>query len=91
MPTTPRTRFEIRNLFGKDLQTVKAFLNSFRKPGFIHPADRTIHARHTRSDNDFAVISIARNPYSVFPDELAGAEANVRTRVTADISAFRDS
>lgn len=62
---------EIRKLFGKDFQTVKAFLNSFRKPGFIDPADRTIHARHTRSDNDFAVISLARNPYSETGEHVA--------------------
>jgi transcriptional regulator with XRE-family HTH domain len=42
----------------------KDFMNKFRKPGIVDPADEVVHAQATRIDNDFAVISLARNPFA---------------------------
>ncbi len=47
-----------------DGKSPKDLMNSFRKPGIIDPVDNKLHAQSTRADNDFAMISIARNPYS---------------------------
>lgn len=42
----------------------KELMNAFRKPGIIDLADDAVHAQTTRDDNDFAVISLARNPFA---------------------------
>jgi hypothetical protein len=39
-------------------------MNEFRAPGLIDLSDATLHARATRPDNDFALISLAPNPFS---------------------------
>ncbi len=45
-------------------EKVKYLMNEFRKPGYVDPADGVVHAQFTRQDNDFGVISLARNPFS---------------------------
>jgi hypothetical protein len=45
-------------------QEVKDILNGFRRAGLIDPADQKIHGTHTPEDKDFAIISVAKNPYA---------------------------
>lgn len=40
------------------------WMNRFRKPGFLDPVDGVVHGLYTREDNDFGLISLARNPFS---------------------------
>ena len=40
------------------------WMNRFRKPGFMDPVDGVVHGLYTREDNDFGLISLARNPFS---------------------------
>lgn len=46
-----------------DGSTAKAVMNKFRTLGIIDPADQEHHAQITHSANDFAVVTLARNPY----------------------------
>lgn len=39
------------------------WMNRFRKPGFLDPVDGVVHGLYTREDNDFGLISLARNPF----------------------------
>jgi hypothetical protein len=42
----------------------KAVMNKFRALGILDPADQENHGTFMHSANDFAVVSLARNPYS---------------------------
>lgn len=44
--------------------TAKAVMNKFRTLGILDPADQENHGTFVHSANDFAVVSLARNPYS---------------------------
>lgn len=44
--------------------TTKAVMNQFRSQGLLDPADQENHGTFVHSANDFAVVTIARNPYS---------------------------
>lgn len=44
--------------------TVKAVMNKFRTFGVLDPADQENHGTFFHSANDFAVVTLARNPYS---------------------------
>jgi hypothetical protein len=44
--------------------TAKAVMNRFRTFGVLDPADQENHGTFFHSANDFAVVTIARNPYS---------------------------
>lgn len=44
--------------------TVKAVMNKFRTLGVLDPADQENHGTSTHTANDFAVATLARNPYS---------------------------
>lgn len=45
--------------------TAKAMMNKFRSLGILDPADQEHHAQITYGSNDFAVVTLARNPWSV--------------------------
>lgn len=45
--------------------TPKATMNKFRSLGILDPADQEHHAQITYGSNDFAVVTLARNPWSV--------------------------
>ncbi|MGH3906939.1 MAG: hypothetical protein ACRDTE_22570 [Pseudonocardiaceae bacterium] len=44
--------------------TAKAVMNKFRALGVLDPADQENHGTFVHSANDFAVVTLARNPYS---------------------------
>lgn len=44
--------------------TAKAMMNKFRSMGIVDPADQEHHAQITYGSNDFAVVTLARNPWS---------------------------
>ena len=44
--------------------TAKALMNRFRALGILDPADQENHGTNVHSDNDFAVITLARNPFA---------------------------
>lgn len=44
--------------------TAKAVMNRFRTFGVLDPADQENHGTFFHSANDFAVVTLARNPYS---------------------------
>jgi len=46
-----------------DGSKAKAVMNKFRSLGIIDPADQEHHAQITHGANDFAVVTLARNPY----------------------------
>lgn len=66
-----------------DGSTPKDLMNKFRKPGIMDPADNCVQAQTTRSDNDFAVISVARNPFADSDDYLAIIAAGIHGPGTA--------
>lgn len=45
--------------------TAKAMMNKFRSLGLLDPADQEHHAQVTYGSNDFALVTLARNPWSV--------------------------
>lgn len=45
--------------------TAKAMMNKFRSLGILDPADQENHAQFTYGSNDFALVTLARNPWSV--------------------------
>jgi hypothetical protein len=45
--------------------TAKAMMNKFRSLGILDPADQENHAQVTYGSNDFALVTLARNPWSV--------------------------
>jgi transcriptional regulator with XRE-family HTH domain len=57
---------QLARMFNKILegQTAKSLMNHFRRPGLIDFADATVHGTSTRGDNDFALISLAPNPFA---------------------------
>lgn len=57
-----RLAAEATNIFRG--QEEKEVLNGFRRAGLIDPADQRIHGKHTPEDKDFAIISLARNPFA---------------------------
>lgn len=46
-----------------DGSTAKAMMNKFRSLGILDPADQEHHAQFTYDSNDFAVVTMARNPW----------------------------
>ncbi|HEX4722150.1 MAG TPA: hypothetical protein VH333_06515 [Pseudonocardiaceae bacterium] len=44
--------------------TAKAMMNKFRSLGILDPADQEHHAQFTYGSNDFALVTLARNPWS---------------------------
>jgi transcriptional regulator with XRE-family HTH domain len=44
--------------------TARAMMNKFRTLGVVDPADEEHHATTTHSANDFAVVTLARNPFA---------------------------
>lgn len=48
-----------------DGSTAKAMMNKFRSLGILDLADQEQHARITYGSNDFALVTLARNPWSV--------------------------
>jgi hypothetical protein len=46
-----------------DGTTARAMMNQFRSFGILDPADQTDHGTFMHSANDFAVVSLAANPY----------------------------
>ncbi|WP_370943225.1 hypothetical protein AB5J62_29560 [Amycolatopsis sp. cg5] len=46
-----------------DGSTAKAMMNKFRSLGILDPADQEHHAQFTYGSNDFAVVTMARNPW----------------------------
>jgi hypothetical protein len=47
-----------------DGSTAKAMMNKFRSLGILDPADQEHHAQITYDSNDFALVTLARNPWS---------------------------
>jgi hypothetical protein len=47
-----------------DGSTAKAMMNKFRSLGILDPADQEHHAQITYGSNDFALVTMARNPWS---------------------------
>lgn len=47
-----------------DGSTAKAMMNKFRSLGILDPADQEHHAQFTYGSNDFALVTMARNPWS---------------------------
>ena len=45
-------------------QRPKALMSDLRGHGLLDPVAYTVHALYTRQDNDFGLISIARNPFA---------------------------
>ena len=45
-------------------KTAKELMNDFRIPGLIDFSDGTVHGTSTSDDNDFALISLAPNPFA---------------------------
>lgn len=45
--------------------TAKAMMNKFRSLGILDPADQEHHAQVTYGSNDFALVTLARNPWSL--------------------------
>jgi transcriptional regulator with XRE-family HTH domain len=45
-------------------QAVKWWMNAFRGQGIIDPADLVVRATFTRPDNDFALVSMAPQPFA---------------------------
>ncbi len=64
-------------------KSAKDIMSSFKKPGFIDPADERIHAKFTRQDNDFAIISLGRNPFSTTDDYICIFVAGIHGPGTA--------
>jgi transcriptional regulator with XRE-family HTH domain len=46
-----------------DQTTARAIMNQFRSFGILDPADQALHGTFMHSANDFAVVSLAANPY----------------------------
>jgi hypothetical protein len=59
----------IPKLMGTD--TVKDATGKFKRMGFIDPADNRLNGFFIRLDNDFACISLARNPYDPTGEHVA--------------------
>ena len=64
-------------------KTAKAWMNDFRMPGLIDFADFTLHATSTRGDNDFALISLAPNPFASCSDYVCVFVAGIHGPGTA--------
>jgi hypothetical protein len=52
------------NKEAQNFTSMGEFMNEFRKAGFMDSATARIHGSVRRINNDFGVISIAKNPYS---------------------------
>lgn len=76
---------ELKNIVAQllDGSTPKDLMNKFRKPGIMDPAENCVQAQTTRSDNDFGVISVARNPFADSDDYLAIVAAGIHGPGTA--------
>jgi transcriptional regulator with XRE-family HTH domain len=51
-----------------DGSTAKSMMNNFRMPGLIDFPDSAVQVTSTRIDKDFALISLAPNPFASSPD-----------------------
>lgn len=61
----------------------KSLLNAFRAPGLIDFADGTVHGTSTRTNNDFGLISLARNPFDTSGDYVCVMVAGIHGPGTA--------
>lgn len=59
------------------------WMNRFRKPGFLDPVDGVVHGLYTREDNDFGLISLARNPFAKNKDYVCIFVAGIHGPGTA--------
>jgi transcriptional regulator with XRE-family HTH domain len=64
-------------------KTAKSLMNHFRRPGLIDFADATIHGTSFRGDNDFALISLAPNPFANSPNYVCIFVAGIHGPGTA--------
>jgi hypothetical protein len=58
-------------------------MNGFKKPGLLDPSDAAIHGESTSEDNDFALISLAPNPFATSPDYICIMVAGIHGPGTA--------
>lgn len=68
--------------------TARVMMNQFRALGIVDPADEEHHATTTHSANDFAVVTLARNPFAEDPRYRAVICAGIHGPGTA--SALRE-
>jgi len=68
-------------LLGGD--TTKSLMNNFRSAGLMDFADATLHGTSPRDDNDFGLISIARNPFATSGDYVCVMVAGIHGPGTA--------
>jgi hypothetical protein len=72
--------------FAQDIlsdSTAKAFMNKFRTFGILDPADQENHGTSIHQANDFAVVTLARNPYCSSGDHRAVICAGIHGPGTA--------
>ncbi|MGH3697630.1 MAG: hypothetical protein ACRDRX_27240 [Pseudonocardiaceae bacterium] len=72
--------------FARDIlsqSTAKAFMNKFRTFGILDPADQENHGTSIHQANDFAVVTLARNPYCSTGDYRAVICAGIHGPGTA--------
>jgi hypothetical protein len=81
-----RERVKIVSRIAKELlkgNRAAYWMNRFRKPGFMDPIDGVVHGLYTREDNDFGLISLAKNPFSKSADYVCIFVAGIHGPGTA--------
>lgn len=66
-----------------DGETAKSLMNQFRIPGLMDFSDVTLHAMSTKGEMDFALISLAPNPFSATPNYVCVMVAGIHGPGTA--------
>lgn len=76
---------ELRDLVKQVIgeRTAKELMDGFRKPGLADPVDRRVNGQSTGQHNDFAVISLAKNPFSDTTDYVCILAAGIHGPGTA--------
>jgi hypothetical protein len=64
-------------------RNAKHVMNGFRKLGIIDPVSGVVQAKRTRQDNDFALISLAQNPFADTVDYVCIMVAGIHGPGTA--------
>ncbi len=67
----------VRDVLAGNRNRFRYIMNKFRKSGLLDPADGRIHGEVTRDNNDFAVISLAPNPFDPTKEHVAILVAGV--------------
>jgi transcriptional regulator with XRE-family HTH domain len=67
----------------EELTAPKHIMNQFRRAGIVDPADGRIQAVATRANNDFAMVSIAVNPWDESGEHVAVVVAGIHGPGTA--------